>query len=86
MSGTLRVQGIVVVDSTDAERILIGAPIPFASNRVRTDSARVSQIWGPAFPPEYEQLYASYRHNMNGILVLDEQGFDRLARSSSVRG
>jgi hypothetical protein len=84
MSGTLRVQGVVVVDSSGAERILIGAPIPAASSRVRTDSARASQVWGPSFPPEYDSLYAGYRHDMNGILVLDERGFDRVALGHNV--
>jgi hypothetical protein len=78
-SGVLRVRGIVVEDSLGRERILIGAPIPHAANRVRTDSARVAATWAPRFPPEYLDWYRGYRHGMNGILVLDEGGFDRLA-------
>ena len=80
----IRARGIVIVDSAGRERILIGAPIPAAHNRVRTNTARVRQIWGPRFPKEYETYYKTYRNSMNGILVLDEHGFDRVALGDSV--
>jgi len=44
--GVLRVRGLVVEDSLGRERILIGAPIPHAANRVRTVSSSGST--GPA--------------------------------------
>ncbi len=83
-SDVIRVKGIIVEDSLGRERILIGAPIPPAANRVRTDSARVARIWGPRFPPEYLDWYQDYRHEMNGMLVLDPSGFDRLAVGDGV--
>ena len=80
----LRVRGIVIEDAAGRERILIGAPIPFAKGRLRTDSARVRSTWGPRFPPEYLEYYKSYRHDMTGVLVLDTVGFDRLALGDPV--
>ena len=48
--GVLRVRGLIIEDEAGRERILIGAPIPGAANRVRTDEARVRELWGPRFP------------------------------------
>jgi hypothetical protein len=78
-SGILRVRGIVVEDSAGRERILIGAPVPSAANRVRTDTTRVKTIWGSRFPKKYMEWYQDYNHSANGIIILDEQGFDRIA-------
>jgi hypothetical protein len=76
----LHVRGIIVEDSLGRARILIGAPIPEARNRVRTDMARVAEIWGKNFPPAYVQKwYPTYRNGMDGVLVLDSNGFDRVA-------
>jgi hypothetical protein len=76
----LRVRGLIIEDSLGRERILLGAPVPQAQNRVRTDMARVGRIWGPRFPEAYvQQWYPQYRHDMNGMLVLDSNGFDRVA-------
>ncbi|MEN8145895.1 MAG: hypothetical protein ABFS14_13230 [Gemmatimonadota bacterium] len=77
----IRAQGIVLIDDQGRERILIGAPIPHAENRIRTDSARARQEWASRFPDadKYMGFYADYDHSMNGVLVLDEWGFDRLA-------
>lgn len=81
----LRARGLVIVDDEDRERILIGAPIPAAENRVRTDIERVEKIWGPRFPQAYvDEYYPTYRHDLHGMLVLDENGFDRLAVGDSV--
>ncbi len=80
----LRARGLVIVDAAGRERILIGAPVPDARNRVRTGTARVRKIWGPGFPPEYMTYYRTYRNAVNGILVLDERGFDRVAIGDSV--
>ncbi len=75
----LRARGLVIVDEQGRERILLGAPIPPAANRVRSDQARVKEIWAKRFPKEYRKWYQEYRHDMNGLLVLDEKGFDRVA-------
>jgi hypothetical protein len=80
----LRARGLVIVDAAGRERILIGAPIPSARNRVRTDTNRVRDVWGRRFPPKYMEWYRDYRHGMNGVLVLDEGGFDRVALGDSV--
>ena len=80
-SGTddvLRVRGLIIEDETGRERILIGAPVPEAANRVRTDDTRVREIWGPRFPDEYMGWYQNYNHETNGMLILSEDGFDRL--------
>lgn len=82
--GILRARGLVLSDEAGRERILIGAPAPFAKNRVRTDPERVAKIWGPRFPKEYLDSYKEYRHDVNGLLVLDENGFDRLALGDPV--
>lgn len=84
-SEILRARGLVIVDDEGRERILIGAPIPAAENRVRTDMERVEEIWGPRFPRAYvDEYYPTYRHGLHGMLVLDENGFDRLAIGDSV--
>jgi hypothetical protein len=80
----LRARGLVIVDAAGRERVLIGAPIPNARNRVRTDTSRVRDVWGRRFPSQYMEWYRGYRHNVNGMLVLDERGFDRVAVGDSL--
>ena len=82
----LRVRGIIVEDTAGHERILIGAPIPAAQNRVRTDDARVRQLWATRYPnaDRYMNFYKDYQHATNGILILDEKGFDRVALGDPV--
>jgi hypothetical protein len=77
----LRVRGLVVVDGEGRERILIGAPVPAARNRVRTDLERVRELWAPRYPDpeEYMGYYRDYRHDTYGMIILDEAGFDRIA-------
>ena len=83
--GIVRTRGIIVEDDKGRERILIGAPIPPARNRVRTDLARVQKEWAPRFPDSarYMGYYRNYRHTMHGMLVLDENGHDRVAIGDS---
>jgi hypothetical protein len=76
--GVLRARGLIIEDDQGKERILIGSPIPEAKNRVRTDLARVRAIWGKRFPEKYMEWYRSYQNDMNGILILDANGFDRV--------
>src|SRR5438046_2676840 len=83
-SEIIRARGLIIEDAAGRERVLIGAPIPTAKNRVRTDLERVRAIWGPRFPKQYLDYYANYRHAVNGMLVLDENGFDRVAIGDSV--
>ena len=84
--GVLRVRGLIIEDEAGRERILIGAPIPGAANRVRTDEARVRELWGPRFPDleQYMGWYRDYQHSTNGILILSEDGVDRLVLGDPV--
>lgn len=81
----IRTKGIVIVDDAGRERILIGAPIPAAANRVRTDIARLQALYGSRFPRQYyTEYYPTYRNSLHGMLVMDENGVDRLAIGDSV--
>ena len=80
----LRARGLVIIDEQGRERILIGAPIPAARNRVRTDTARVRALWGARFPARYMEWYRDYRHAMHGVLVLNELGYDVVAIGDSL--
>jgi hypothetical protein len=85
-SQVLRARGIVIEDARGRDRILIGAPIPASKSRMRTDLARVEQSWATRYPnpKQYMEYYRGYRHTVHGILVLDENGHDRLAVGDSV--
>ena len=78
--GILTARGLIIKDESGRERILIGAPVPEAANRVRTDEARVREVWAPGFPdPDaYMGYYQDYSHETTGMLILSEDGFDRL--------
>ncbi len=80
----IKTRGIIIVDDQGRERILLGAPIPAAKNRVRTDLARVKELWGKRFPAKYLDWYKEYNHHVNGMLVLDQNGFDRLVVGDQV--
>ncbi len=82
----LKARGLVIVDDNGRERILIGAPLPGAANRVRTDTARVRELWSKRFgnPEQYMKWYRDYNHQSNGILILDEQGFDKVCLGDGV--
>ncbi|MDE2805338.1 MAG: hypothetical protein OXN18_09370 [Gemmatimonadota bacterium] len=78
--GVLRTRGLIIEDEAGRERILLGAPIPEAANRVRTDTARLRALWGPQHPDieAYMASYEDYEHGANGLVILNEDGFDRL--------
>lgn len=80
----IRARGLIIVDAQGRERILIGSPIPTAQNRVRTDLDRVQKIWGKRFPEKYMEWYRDYQNDMNGILILDANGFDRVGLGSAI--
>jgi hypothetical protein len=75
--GILRARGLVIEDAAGRERILIGAPIPEAASRVRTDPAKVMKAWGKRFPNM--DWYKGLDNSTNGILILDANGYDRIA-------
>ncbi|WP_421812200.1 hypothetical protein [Flagellimonas sp.] len=74
----IRVQGIVVEDANGKERILIGAPIPYAKNRARTDTTKIKETWGKRFGEKYMNWYREYNHEANGMVILDENGWDKV--------
>jgi len=78
--------GKIIEDNEGRERILIGSPIPTAKNRVRTDLERVKGTWAKRFPSseKYIETYKTYQNEMSGILLLDSNGFDRLALGDPV--
>ena len=82
----IRARGIVIEDARGRDRILIGAPVPQSKARVRTDLARVEQSWAKRYPnpKQYMEYYKGYRHSVHGMIVLDENGQDRLALGDSV--
>ncbi|PKA83823.1 hypothetical protein ATE92_1991 [Ulvibacter sp. MAR_2010_11] len=74
----IRAEGIVIHDSDNTDRILIGAPIPFSYDRVRTDTSKVRKYWGVKYGEEYMKAYNNYHHGTNGIIVLNKEGFDKV--------
>ena len=81
----LRARGLIIEDEAGRERILLGTPVPEAVNRVRTDEARVQEVWAPRWPDDpYMDYYQDYSHETNGLLILSEDGFDRLVLGDPV--
>ncbi|WP_298142509.1 hypothetical protein [Flavobacterium sp.] len=77
----IRAKGIVIEDQNGKDRILIGAPIPFSKDRVRTDTTKVRQYWGKSFEDmenQYMEWYKKYKHSAEGIVIMNEEGFDRV--------
>ena len=77
--GIIRAKGIVIEDSAGRDRILIGSPIPFSKYRVRTDTSLVRKYWAKNFGDgnQYMQWYKDYYNGAEGMVVMNEQGFDR---------
>ena len=78
--GIIRAKGIVIEDSLGRDRILIGSPIPFSKDRVRTDTALVRKHWAGNYknPDEFMKWYSNYKNSAEGIVIMNENGFDRL--------
>jgi len=75
----IRTKGIIVTDSLGRDRILIGAPFPYSADRVRTDSFLVRQYWAVRMGgSEYMDWYRDYVHSGVGMVVLNEEGFDKV--------
>lgn len=80
-SEIIRTKGIIVEDDNGRDRILIGAPIPFSENRVRTDTSLVRKYWANkvgADADQYMKWYDDYYHGAEGIIIMNEDGFDRV--------
>lgn len=77
----IKTKGIIVVDEKGRERVLIGAPIPGSHDRVLTEKAKALAAWKSKIPEDHP--YWSEFHKLHtaavGMLVLDENGFDRVA-------
>lgn len=76
----IRAKGIIIEDSAGKDRILIGAPIPFSKARVRTDTALVRKYWAGTYKnaDQFMQWYKNYYHGTVGMVVMNENGFDRV--------
>jgi hypothetical protein len=80
VAGIIRAKGIVIEDSLGRDRILIGSPIPFSKDRVRTDTALVRKYWAKNYrnPDQFMKWYREYKNTAEGIVIMNENGFDRL--------
>ena len=78
----IKTRGIIVVDEQGRERVLIGAPIPQVNNRVFTDKTKALAAWKDKIPEKAAQQYWDNFDKLQkasiGMLVLDENGFDRV--------
>lgn len=78
--GIIRAKGIIVEDENGRDRILIGSPVPFSKDRVRTDTTLVRKHWASQFknPNEYMEWYKGYKNSLNGVVFMNEEGFDEV--------
>ncbi len=78
--GIIRAKGIIIEDGSGRDRILIGSPIPYSKDRVRNDTALVRKYWAKEYgnPNQYMEWYKNYYHGAEGIVVMNENGFDRV--------
>jgi len=79
--GLIRAKGIIIEDAAGKDRILIGAPIPFSADRVRTDTALVRQYWAKGYGSREDDFmgwYRDYYHGTDGMVIMNESGFDRV--------
>ena len=78
--GIIRAQGIIIEDSAGRDRILIGAPLPYSEDCVRTDTAMVRKHWAKRYPnpDQFMKWYKDYYHGGIGMAILNEQGFDKV--------
>lgn len=77
----IRAKGIIIEDSNGKDRILIGSPIPFSKDRIRTDTVKAKKHWASSFGSEsknYMKYYKDYNHSTEGIVIMNEEGFDRV--------
>lgn len=74
----LRAKGIIIEDENGRDRILIGAPVPFSKDRVRTDTSLVRKYWASKFnnPNQYMEWYKHYKNSADGIVFMNDGGFD----------
>ncbi|MBK9284368.1 MAG: hypothetical protein IPM51_08595 [Sphingobacteriaceae bacterium] len=82
----IKTRGLIIVDSLGRERILIGAPIPYTQNRVRTNLSKVKKHWGDVGfkGTNYMNWYKEFNNTANGIAIVDDNGFDRIIMGDPV--
>lgn len=80
----IRTQGIIIIDEKGNDRILIGAPIPHSAFRVRSNFEKASKAWSGGYEKQFASWYNQLDHSANGIVILDENGFDRVALGNTV--
>lgn len=81
--GVLYAKGLVILDEEGKERILIGAPIPKSKDRIRDDLKKAQAVWGEELELNKEwDWFEEMNHDCYGMLILDENGHDRLALGS----
>lgn len=83
-NGIIRAKGIVIIDENGKDRILIGAPFPYSKNRIRTDFEKAKATWSNAYGGNFDwyKTNKSITHGGTGMLILDENGHDRVAIGS----
>ncbi|MBN8552857.1 MAG: hypothetical protein J0L52_08180 [Caulobacterales bacterium] len=82
-SDILRARGLIIEDAEGRARILIGAPLPSVPERLRTDAGRYDEAFGQQLG-RYAADVGNLRNDGVGILVLDENGHDRVALGSPI--
>jgi hypothetical protein len=80
----IKTQGIIIMDEFGNDRILIGAPIPHSEARVRTSLEKAKKAWAGDYDEQFESWYNQLDHTANGIVILDENGFDRIALGNTI--
>lgn len=76
----IRAKGIIIEDENGKDRILIGSPVPYSKDRVRTDTTLVRKYWASQFkdPDQYMGWFKKYKNKSNGIIFMNEEGFDEV--------
>ena len=81
-------RGIKIQDDLGNDRILIGMPIPYSEDRVRTDSVKAWDTYVKRWPESYHEKvwgwFKDYNHSASGILFMSETGHDIMVMGSSV--
>lgn len=80
----IRTKGIIIEDSEGRARILIGAPAPDVEERLRTNPARQQDAFGWIYPEKELQPAHRLNNDTFGMIVLDENGHDRVALGAPV--
>ena len=76
----IRAKGIIIENEFGRDRILIGSPIPYSKNRVRTDTSFVHEYWVKKHKnkDQFMECDSSYKHSAEGIVIMNEKGFERV--------